>query len=65
MIDHRRLGSLGEKMMWRGQAGMLELAASPIFNRRTALDGLCVVGVHGPHSEDELPEFFHDLSCLL
>ena len=29
------------------------------------MDAITILGVHGPHYDDELPEFFNDLSFLL
>ena len=50
-------------MTWRGRAGMLEFVCEQAVGRKCG--SLSILGVHGPHCDDDVPDFFNDLSTLL
>ena len=63
LVVHQRLSGFRRHVSWKGRAGMLEvLAGSDHCRRKSALS---ILGVHGPHEDEQLPEFFNDLSWLL
>ena len=61
-IVHERVASLRRRMTWRGRAGLLEFVCAQAVGRKCG--SLSILGVHGPHCDDDVPDFFNELSTL-
>ena len=62
-VVNRTVRELYSDISWNGRFGVLQLVATTSKNGSS--DRAVILGLHGPHSEDELAQLFCDASSVL